>query len=138
MRVVPVGERDSPHGRIAVVYLDQEHADAPVDIHAEPSATPSTRDFRSVLVVGGDGLWVTDYTDLTMAAQFDDQPVVPRPQEATRVLLPAGRYAVTFRQLRASVTPDTGLVDPALEAVLTTARPGDADRGGPGFTWLER
>lgn len=129
--------RQRAAGRIAVVFLGQEHADAPVDILAEPSARPSTRELRSALVVGDGGSWVTDYTDLTMAAQYDDEPVVPRPQEATHVLLPAGRYAVTIRRLREEAGRDTGLTEPSLEVVLGRARPGDADPGGRGIAWLE-
>jgi hypothetical protein len=125
-------------GRIAAVYLGQEFADSAVDVRLQPSARPSTRETRAVLTIGGDGLWVVSYTDVTMAAQFEDAAVVHDRTESAHVLASPGRCSVTFRQLRETVERSGPRhEEPVLEVVLAPAGAEEVAPGaGGGFAWL--
>lgn len=58
---------------------------------------PVLREAVGAVHVGPGGLWVTDYTQLTMAAQFDDEaPTIPG---ALRVPIPEGWHRVDLRQV---------------------------------------
>lgn len=55
------------------------------------------REAASVVDVGADGIWITDYTQITMAAQFADYS--PLGEYSTRLPVDAGRYEVRLKQL---------------------------------------
>ncbi|MCD2189402.1 hypothetical protein [Actinomycetospora soli] len=114
--------RERAAGHVFGVHLGPDGADRPVEVRGAPSTASSVREEHGRLLVGDDGLWVPDYTALTMAAQFADEPVV-HPDRTPHLLVPAGPVAVTARQLRGD-HPDS----PALELVLSPAS---------GIGWLD-
>ncbi|WP_433800393.1 hypothetical protein [Actinomycetospora sp. CA-084318] len=111
--------RERAAGHVFGVHLGQDGAVRPVEVRSAPSAAPSVREEHGHLLVGDDGLWAPDYTALTMAAQFADEPLV-HPDRTPHLRVPAGPVAVTARQLRDG--------PPALELVLAPAS---------GIGWLD-
>ncbi|MFK4759834.1 hypothetical protein ACI3KS_02760 [Microbacterium sp. ZW T5_45] len=83
-------------GTLFVAYAGDEAADSPLSVVADaPEA--AVRDVNGVVHVGEGGLWLTDYTQLTMAAQFADEgPVASYGQ---RLPLEPGSYLVTLSEL---------------------------------------
>ncbi len=70
-----------------------------VRILEEPSTEKSFREASHEIEVADGKLYVVDYTDLTMAAQFDDE-VLPRSDHADQYIeLENGVYSITIRQL---------------------------------------
>lgn len=82
-------------GALFIAYPGPDHADAPLTFNAEASPT-TKRQATGVVDVGEDGLWLTDYTQLTMAAQFPDES--PLASYAQRVPIEPGRYRITLHQ----------------------------------------
>jgi hypothetical protein len=89
-----------------------------------PSARPAFREFTATIEVTAGRLYLTNYEDLTMVAQFADEKL-PRPhQEAQYLELPDGRYALTIRQLYdpAQIDPGAGLEpEPHFEIIAVPA-----------------
>lgn len=83
-------------GSLFVAYAGDEAADSPLAIAADaPDA--AIREVSGVVRVGEGGLWLTDYTQLTMAAQFTDEgPVAAYGQ---RLAVDPGSYLVTLSEL---------------------------------------
>lgn len=81
-------------GRITGAYLGPFLQGLPAEVRSDRSVRPSTREAVAGVEVQGDGLYVVDYTALTMAAQFSGRDVVQDRRTSDRVLLPAGWYRV--------------------------------------------
>ncbi|WP_349308813.1 hypothetical protein [Microbacterium sp. MM2322] len=82
-------------GSLFVAYPGPDDADAVVvaDAGVEDSVS---REAAGVMHVGPGGLWSTDYTQLTMAAQFDDEgPTAP---DSIRLPVAEGWHRVCLRQ----------------------------------------
>lgn len=80
-----------------IAYPGSDFAGEPLRISNRPSAFAATREATSVLQVEDDGLWLSDYSQLSMAAQFSDtRPVA---YYHTPVPVSAGAYLVTIRQV---------------------------------------
>ncbi|MDQ0646009.1 hypothetical protein QFZ53_000205 [Microbacterium natoriense] len=75
-----------PYDTNETVVVADGHGDAPV-----------LRQAVGAVNVGPGGLWLTDYTQLTMAAQFDDE--APTASYAIRLPIAEGRHRVDLRQL---------------------------------------
>lgn len=57
-----------------------------------------TREASTIVDVGPGGLWLTDYTQITMAAQFaDESPIGPC---SVRLPVGPGRYEVRLQQMK--------------------------------------
>lgn len=93
-----------------VAHPGPNSADEPLRISDRPSPVTALREASGFLQVGEDGLWLTDYTQLTMSAQFADE--APIAGHHTRLPVAPGAYRVTIRQLASS---------PAVELVIQRA-----------------
>ena len=82
----------------------------PLRIANNPSPLAASWEASNVLHVGKSGLWITDYVQLTMAAQFNNE----RPVAGYHTCLPvqAGMYRVTLRQVA---------TQPAIEVIIQEA-----------------
>ena len=84
-----------------------------------PSAAVA-REASSAIDVAAGGLWLTDYTQVTMAAQYEDQQ--PLGTYSTRLPVEPGRYEVRLQQLalgalHLTVIPSTDTVHIAHQSV---------------------
>lgn len=95
-----------------VAHPGADLACEPLRISNRPSPIAANREASNVLQVESDGLWLTDYTQLTMAAQSFDAP--PVADHHTLVPVSAGNYRVTLRQLTDS---------PLIELIITETDP---------------
>lgn len=70
-----------------------------IEILTEPSPTKSFREFSKSIKVTNGNLHIVSYTDLSMAAQFEDE-ILPSPQNESLVYhLPNGDYNLVIRQM---------------------------------------
>lgn len=98
-----------------------------------PSTTHAYREFTDTITVTDGKLYLTDYTDLTMAAQFRDERIPSINNEELKVPLANGDYNITIRQM---VDPDNVNADefhaPHFEVVLQrrAAAPPAGNSGG--------
>lgn len=78
-----------------IAYPGPDDANAALEL--SPQALSATRrQATGVVTVGEDGLWLTDYTQLTMAAQFADESALSR--YAQRLPVEPGRYRITLHE----------------------------------------
>ena len=70
-----------------------------VDFLPGPSPHPAFREFTATIEVTTGRLYLSNYDDLTMAAQFADEKLPHPHQEVQYIELANGRYALTIRQL---------------------------------------
>lgn len=83
-------------GTLFVAYAGDEAADSPLTMVAD-APEPAVREVSGVVLVGAGGLWLTDYTQLTMAAQFADEG--PVASYGRRLPLEPGNYLITLSEL---------------------------------------
>lgn len=91
-------------GSLFVAYPGPDDADEVVELADDRPDAPALREAVNTIHVGSGGLWVTDYTQLTMAAQFDDE--APIASGSIRLLVDEGPQRVTLRH----VASDRGYV----------------------------
>ncbi|HHH1607553.1 TPA: hypothetical protein ACPZST_004067 [Yersinia enterocolitica] len=107
-------------GVLFAAYPGSDLAGQPLRISDTPSPAIAWREVTAQLLVGESGLWLTDYTQLTVAAQFSDEP----PFKSYHLKLPvsSGVYRVTLRQFAVSVLYEDGEEEElAAELVITPA-----------------
>jgi hypothetical protein len=75
-----------------------DHASADMTFSWAPTTENVQREVSGIIEVGADGLWITDYTQLTMAAQFASEGPTAS-FSSTRVPVDEGRYRVTLQQV---------------------------------------
>ncbi|WMD21693.1 hypothetical protein RAS12_04770 [Achromobacter seleniivolatilans] len=85
-----------------VAHLGPDFANGRLRISNRPTPLATQREASGLLRVEDDGLWLTDYTQLTMAAQFDNERAIARYH--TQLPIPGGAYRVTLRQFLSSPT----------------------------------
>lgn len=83
-------------GSLFVAYPGPDDADEAVKVADDRRDAPVLREAVSTVDVGAGGLWLTDYTQLTMAAQFDDEG--PIASGAIRPPVQEGPQQVILRQ----------------------------------------
>ncbi|WP_285725115.1 hypothetical protein [Psychromicrobium xiongbiense] len=81
-------------GSLFVAYPGPDHADAPLTFDEVAESGEPYRRATGVVKVGPQGLWLTDYTQLTMAAQFQDSAPIDR--GAVRLPVREGTYLLTL------------------------------------------
>ncbi|UYO95643.1 hypothetical protein OED01_08420 [Microbacterium sp. M28] len=84
-------------GSLFVAHPGPDDADETVSFAGTPSGASALREATSTVHVGVGGLWVTDYTQLTMAAQFDDETATN--SGAMRLPVTEGTHRVTLSQV---------------------------------------
>lgn len=70
-----------------------------VSVQKQPSSTHAFRQFEQIINVTAGQLFLTNYTDLTMAAQFSDASIPATHNADLKIELENGLYKVTVRQL---------------------------------------
>lgn len=90
-------------GALFVAYAGPDAAGEELRIVAEGSLQRAERETEGV-IDATNGVWVTDYTQLTMAAQFDDERPEPDDPES-RLSIPAGRYRISLREFASDDGP---------------------------------
>ncbi len=83
-------------GNLFIAYPGPDHAGADLAFEQAPSPESAIRKVAGIVHVGDAGLWLTDYTELTMAAQFEDAP--PLASYSRRLPIAPGTYRVTLRE----------------------------------------
>lgn len=89
----------SAEGSLAVQYIGDENSWVSLEVRAEPSAAAALREVSLPITITGAALWATSYTDLTMTAQFEDEPLIEQLSTEPVLALPNGEYVLTFRWL---------------------------------------
>ncbi len=114
-------------GALFIAYVGPDAAGGELRIVTEASSDRATREAAGVIDTG-DGLWLTDYTQLTMAAQFNDER--PEPDDPdSRLPVPAGRYRILLREFASND-------DRAFELVVSPAD-GDDTVEHAAVPWFE-
>ncbi|SOY77665.1 hypothetical protein CBM2589_U10167 [Cupriavidus taiwanensis] len=104
------------NGTLFAVCTGPDLANMPLRIADAPSKLNAQREVSGFLRVHDGGAWLTDYGQLTMAAQFsDERPLSPF---HIRLPLPPGEYRATLRQFALSYEDR---VEPAAELVISSA-----------------
>ncbi|MBZ4486052.1 hypothetical protein LQ938_09250 [Microbacterium sp. cx-55] len=84
-------------GALFIAYPGPDDADSAVAVTDRPITAPVLREAVGIVRVTASGLWLTDYTQLTMAAQFHDES--PTGPAAVRLTTPVGWHRVLLRQI---------------------------------------
>lgn len=108
-----------------VAHPGPDLANGRLRISNRPSTLAAQREASGFLRVGDDGLWLTDYTQLTMAAQFDDERAIAR--HHIQLPVPGGTYRVTIRQADSS---------PTVELVIQEAEEHERPSSFDAVPWL--
>ncbi|MGT2428773.1 hypothetical protein ACU4GI_40110 [Cupriavidus basilensis] len=119
------------NGTLFAVCPGPDLADMPLRIADAPSELNAQREVSGLLRVHNGGAWLTDYGQLTMAAQFSDEP--PLSPFHIRLPLRPGEYRATFRQFARSYEDR---VEPAAELVIRSAEPGDNPSKFDALPWF--
>lgn len=90
-------------GSLFVVYPGPDCANSEILFGTEQTPTNAGREASGIVEVGAAGLWLTDYAELTMAAQFSDES--PIASYSHHLPVTAGRYRITIREHAAQDEP---------------------------------
>jgi hypothetical protein len=82
-----------------IVWATGLESDWTVNFVAAPSNESSFREFSKTIKVTNGKLYLTNYEDLTMAAQFSDEGLPTKQNANLCVSLDNGEYELTIRQL---------------------------------------
>lgn len=119
-------------GTLFVAHLGTDLANEPLRFSNTRTPVIAWREASAFFQVGQDGIRITDYTQLTMAAQFPDEP--PSNDTHPTLSIPPGVYQVTLRQFAHSF--EDGLV-PAAELILESATPDESAQNLQNIPWWE-
>jgi hypothetical protein len=70
-----------------------------IEVLEQPSGKAEFRSFSKTMEVTNNELYLVNYTDLTMAAQFDDIALPAKENADWRIPLQNGAYQITVRQM---------------------------------------
>lgn len=124
------------NGNMAVWQTNNDGGgDWDIEVLDKPSDKPAHREFTKTMEVTDGALYISTYTDLTMAAQFAKYKVPAEENAHLRIPLENGPYRITVRQL---FNPEEsyGVEDGISFEIITTktASPG-ADKVDGAFWW---
>jgi hypothetical protein len=83
-------------GSLFIAYPGPDDADRDLAFETVPPKTGAGRAASGTVQVGPAGLWLTDYTQLTMAAQFSDESSIA--SYSQRLPVAPGQYHVTLHE----------------------------------------
>lgn len=83
-------------GSLFIAYPGPDDADSDIAFETMPRETSEGRTASGTVQVGPAGLWLTDYTQLTMAAQFSDESSIAKYSQ--RLPIAPGQYQVTLHK----------------------------------------
>lgn len=118
-------------GTLFAAFPGPDLADASLRLSDTPSPGAAWRTVSGLLQVGEGGLWLTDYTQLTMAAQFDDE--MPTRDEQLQLPVEPGFYRVTLRQFAVSYEDER---EPAAEIIIEPAQAGETIAAVNAVPWF--
>ena len=94
-----------------------------VDMVSKPSDKKSFREFKSLIEVTNGILYLTEYSDLTMAASYSDQRIPSKHNSDVFFELENGIYDITIRQLFNPDIDDEGMEEKTnFEIVIETTK----------------
>lgn len=131
-QLIPCFLKNLNTGALFVAHLGPDLANEPLRISSTRSPIPALREFSSLIQVGQAGVQVTDYTQLTMSAQFADEPPITRSH--LTLPIPAGVYQVTLRQFAQSYEDG---VDPVAELIVEPAAATKVVQSFESIPWAE-
>ncbi|NQX27862.1 hypothetical protein HQQ81_10975 [Microbacteriaceae bacterium VKM Ac-2854] len=103
-----------------VAYPGPDVIDEPLALVAGAVSERTTRAASGLIEVGAGGLWVTDYTQLTMAAQYaDERPIAGY---SARLPVEPGVYVVTLQEIAADSSFVLSVAPAPIDAVGTSGR----------------
>lgn len=114
------------------VYPGPDLADASLRISDTPSTVAARREVSGLVRVGEGGIWLTEYAQLTMAAQSRD--TAPYAAHHVRLPVPSGVYRVTLRQMASSYEDE---VETAVELVIRRSNTGAICPRFDAVPWFE-
>lgn len=82
-----------------IIWGTGTEGDWAVKFVEQPSPQHAFREFNKVIRVTMGGLYLTNYEDLTMAAQFEDRKIPAMHRSDLFVPMSNGRYTLTVRQM---------------------------------------
>ncbi|MCD2166038.1 hypothetical protein [Comamonas koreensis] len=129
-QLIPCFLKNLNTGALFVAHLGPELANEPLRISSTRSPITALRESASLIQVGHAGIHVTDYTQLTMSAQFADEP--PITSSHLTLSIPSGIYQVTLRQFALSYEDG---VDPVAELIFEPLATGEVEQGFEAIPW---
>jgi hypothetical protein len=70
-----------------------------INILQQPSGKKVFRQFQKVIEISSGELFLVNYTDLTMAAQFEDEKIPSEQNSELSIILQNGKYEITVMQM---------------------------------------
>lgn len=124
------------HQNVIVWQTDSEGGGLwSVAVLSAPSANDSFREFSKTITVTDGHLYFATYTDLTMAAQFEDEKIPSNENADLKIAVVNGNYEVIVRQL---FNPDDlGEHDTDFEIILTKVEDDVAMNSEGVYWWSE-
>lgn len=117
-------------GSLFIAHPGPDLANEPLRISTTRSDLTALREASSLIKVGQAGAQLTDYTQLTMAAQFAEEP--PAADSHLALPIPSGVYQITLRQFALSYEDGR---DPAAELILEPVSTGEAEQELQTIPW---
>ncbi|MCE7991345.1 MAG: hypothetical protein HEP71_05165 [Roseivirga sp.] len=81
------------------IWSTGEPYDMAVQLLESLSDQKAVREATINIQITDESLWLANYTDLTMAAQFEDEPIPSKMNSHLRIALDNGNYEVHIRQM---------------------------------------
>lgn len=114
-----------------VAYLGPDFADRCLRVSDAALPTTALREVSGVVNVGEQGLWLTDYAQLTMAAQFRDE--LPVRNHHVRLPVSSGLHRLTLRKL---APPTEDASPPLIELIVTSSPSNQIDAHFDSVPWF--
>src|SRR5450755_4135355 len=92
-----------------IIWSTGMENDWTIDFLAKPSSKKSFRELNKSISVTDGQLFLTNYEDLTTAAQFREERIPSRHNSHLNIKLENGKYNITIRQM---FDPDDNIYDP--------------------------
>jgi hypothetical protein len=102
-----------------------------------PSPTPAFREFTQPIAVTDGRLYLTNYEDLTMAAQFQHHRLPAKHNANAFITLPNGLYTLTIRQFGDPTDYNLDADSLRFEIVVRPAAANHLSTEINGITWFE-
>ena len=107
-----------------------------IEVLEQPTGKSCFRSFEKTIEVNGGELYLVNYTDLTMAAQFDDVALPSKENADWKIHMENGIYTVTVRQMFDPEHYDYDKTDStAFEIIFDKAKKGGNRTASKVFWW---
>jgi len=131
-----VNEMNAQH--MIIWQANDDGGDWTIEVSEQPTAKLCFRSFSKTIEVTNNELYLVNYTDLTMAAQFDDVTLPAKENADWKINLDNGIYTVTVRQMFDPKDYNSNTTDStAFEIVFHKAQEGCNRTASKVFWWEE-